>query len=206
MTVTDGSLPANVGGGGNVRNILRRVFSIIEKNGWWTKLPMEDFLKIFEMHKIDLSGIYGAFPEYKSFDDIIRVEFDRWRNTDEVQSKNLEKLLKQRKDGKLTIDDWIIAMQSWGIPADRISSLSKQPVPGNLYYDIAQRQERIAKAPETILYSTVHLPETDNLYYKDHNLLDFEAEIVDVFDNILDKGKRNLLILDRSAIYPTSGG
>ena len=44
MTITDGSLPANVGGGGNVRNILRRVFSILEKNGWWDKLPMADFL------------------------------------------------------------------------------------------------------------------------------------------------------------------
>lgn len=41
MTVTDGSLPANIGGGGNVRNILRRVFSIIEKNNWWEKLPMD---------------------------------------------------------------------------------------------------------------------------------------------------------------------
>jgi len=47
MTVTDGSLPANVGGGGNVRNILRRVFSIIEKNGWWSKLSMDDFLTVF---------------------------------------------------------------------------------------------------------------------------------------------------------------
>lgn len=44
MTITDGSLPANVGGGGNIRNILRRVFSILEKNDWWSKLPMEDFL------------------------------------------------------------------------------------------------------------------------------------------------------------------
>jgi hypothetical protein len=36
------------------------------------------------MHKVDLEGIYGAFKEYRSFDDIIRVEYDRWRNTDEV--------------------------------------------------------------------------------------------------------------------------
>lgn len=35
MTITDGALPSNVGGGGNVRNILRRVFSIMKKNGWW---------------------------------------------------------------------------------------------------------------------------------------------------------------------------
>jgi alanyl-tRNA synthetase len=94
MTITDGSLPANVGGGGNVRNILRRVFSILEKNDWWKKLPMEDFLKVFQMHKKDLEGVIGAFQEYKSFDDIIKVEWDRWKNTDEVQRKNLEKLLK----------------------------------------------------------------------------------------------------------------
>jgi len=34
----------------------------------------------------------------------------------------------------------------------------------------------------------------------------FEAKIVDVFANVLDSGKRNIMILDRSAIYPTSGG
>jgi alanyl-tRNA synthetase len=52
----------------------------------------------------------------------------------------------------------------------------------------------------------VHLPETDNLYYQDHNLMDFDAKVVDVFANVLDHGKRNILIVDRSAIYPTSGG
>lgn len=75
MTVVDGSLPANVGGGGNVRNILRRVFSILERNKWWEKLSMEDFLRIFEFHKEDLRGIYGEFEEYKSFESIIKVEF-----------------------------------------------------------------------------------------------------------------------------------
>ena len=99
MTITDGSLPANVGGGGNVRNILRRVFSILEKNGWWEKLTVEDFLRIFQFHREDLKGIYGEFKQYKSFDDIIRVELDRWKNTDEVQRKNLEKLLKTKKSG-----------------------------------------------------------------------------------------------------------
>lgn len=79
-------------------------------------------------------------------------------------------------------------------------------MPGNLYYEIAQRQERIAKAPEAILYSTVHLPETRNMYYDDHNLYKFDATIIDVFANILDKNKNNILILDQSAIYPTSGG
>jgi len=50
----------------------------MKKNDWWNKFGMEGFLKIFELHKTDLEGIYGKFPEYKSFAEIIKVEFDRW--------------------------------------------------------------------------------------------------------------------------------
>ena len=84
ITISDGSLPSNVGGGGNVRNILRRVLFILKKNGWWEKLGLEGFLEIFEAHKIDLEGIYGKFPEYRSFGEIIKVEYDRWIHTDDV--------------------------------------------------------------------------------------------------------------------------
>jgi len=38
MAITDGALPSNVGGGGNIRNILRRVFAILKKNNWWDKI------------------------------------------------------------------------------------------------------------------------------------------------------------------------
>ena len=120
LAISDGSLPSNVGGGGNVRNIFRRTISIMKKNGWWDKLGMQGYLEIFEKHKLDLEGIYGKFAEYKSFNHIIQVEYDRYMNTDKEQVVKLEKLIKQRK-GKLTIDDWITAMQSWGIPPDTIA-------------------------------------------------------------------------------------
>ena len=94
ITISDGALPSNVGGGGNVRNILRRVFAIMKKNGWWDKFGMEGFLEIFEQHKNDLEGIYGKFPEYKSFSEIIKVEYDRWLNSDEESVKKLEKVIK----------------------------------------------------------------------------------------------------------------
>ena len=48
FTISDGALPSNVGGGGNVRNILRRCFSLLKKNGWWDILGMDGFLEIFE--------------------------------------------------------------------------------------------------------------------------------------------------------------
>jgi len=205
MTVVDGGLPSNVGGGGNVRNILRRTFSLMKKNGWWDTLGMEGFLKIFECHQMDLEGIYGKFPEYKSFALIMQVEYDRWKSSDDESVKKLEKILKQRK-GQLKIEDWIMAMQSYGIPADKIAEVAKTDVPKNLYYEIALKQERTAKKPETVLYNTTHLPQTQMIFYEDHNLFEFEAKIIDVFENVLDKNKPNIIILDRSAIYPTSGG
>ena len=96
----------------------------------------------------------------------------------------MEKIIK-KKGGKLSIDDWIMAMQSWGIRADKKSEVSKEPIPGNLYYEIATRQERIGKAAETILYNTIHLPETVNLYYADSKRMEFEAKIIAVYNNVL---------------------
>ena len=93
ITISDGSLPSNVGGGGNVRNILRRCFAVMKARGWWDMMGMDGFIQIFEMHKEDLRGIYGQFPEYKSFREIIEVEYQRWLHTDEAQTVQLKKLL-----------------------------------------------------------------------------------------------------------------
>lgn len=71
MIIYDGSLPSNVGGGSNVRNILRRVFAILKKNGWWQKLNMDGLLELFRKHIVDLTRMYGPFPDYISFNEII---------------------------------------------------------------------------------------------------------------------------------------
>ena len=205
MVIEDGALPSNVGGGGNVRNVLRRVFAILNKNNWWEKLGMDGLMKLFDMHRKKLSKLYGEFPEHQSFRKIIEVEHKRWLSTDEVQQKNLDKLIKKNK-GKLSIDDWIVAVTSWGIPADRVSHLTKLPIPPNLYYEIASRQEKLAKMAEEILYDTAHMKETENLYYKDHRMLEFTGKIVEILENKQEKMIQNIVILDRSAFYPFSGG
>jgi alanyl-tRNA synthetase len=133
MIVQDGGLPSNVGGGANCRNILRRVFAILKKNNWWKKLgEVPGLLQLFEEHKKDLSELYGNFADYKSFNDIIMTELKRWEETDSEQEKKLVAHYKKKKN--LEIDDWIKAMQSWGIPADRIAQITGLSIPGNLYY------------------------------------------------------------------------
>lgn len=79
MAIYDGSLPSNVGGGSNIRNILRNSFAILKKNDWWSKIGgIDGYLELLEMHRRDLSKLYGEFPEYKSFVEIIKKEYNGW--------------------------------------------------------------------------------------------------------------------------------
>jgi len=83
ITIIDGCLPGNTGGGSNIRNILWWVFAICDNNQWWDKLGgVEGLLKLISVHKEDLKGIFGEFKEYKSFDSIVIMEYDRYKNTD----------------------------------------------------------------------------------------------------------------------------
>lgn len=210
--IRDGSLPSNVGGGSNLRNIIRRTFAIMSKNDWWKVCSFEDYLQIFEYHQRDMEPLYGRFTPYSSFNEIMTLEHKRWSTTDEIQKSKLKKLLTKKK-GQLTLEDWFTAVTSWGLPADTIAELSQQPMPDKLYYYISEAQERVVKATEQILYDTSHLPETVCLYF-DHlkakynrpNEYEFDAKVVDVFANVIDNNKKNIVILDQSAFYPTSGG
>ena len=209
MTIYDGSLPSNVGGGGNIRNIFRRVLAIIQKNGWNKQIGLNEMCDLMELHKDDLERIYGKghFKPNESIRKVLELEIEKWETTDKNQKELLTKLLAKRKN-KLTLDDWILAMQSWGIPADRISEISGTSIPGNLYYRISELQERQVIPSEVHLYDTNYIESTENLYYDNHNLESFDAKVVDVFVNL---GKdymnqRNIVLLNRSAFYPTSGG
>ena len=53
-----------------------------------------------------------------------------------------------------------------------------------MYYEIALRQEKTAKKEETILYNTYHLQETDQIVYKYHSIMNFDAKVVEIFKNV----------------------
>ena len=44
------------------------------------------------------------------------------------------------------------------------------------------------------------------MYFDNARMESFDAEVVEVFANVTEQDKRNLLILNKSAFYPTSGG
>lgn len=207
MAIEDGSLPSNVGGASNVRNILRRVFALLHNKGWWAKLGMDGLMELFQAHKTDLATIYGPFRDYKSFRPIIELEYERWMHTDAAQADKLNKLVKKKgKNAKLSLDDWILAVSSWGVSPDFVAKVTGQAIPLNLYYEIASRQEKMVRATPAQLYATAHLPETNSLYYANHKQYDFQGRVLEVMRNVADHSKPNIVVLDQSAFYPTSGG
>lgn len=209
IAVQDGSLPANTGGGSNIRNVLRRAFAILNKNGWWEKFGVEGILELCEKHKEDLSTIYGAFPEYESFAEIISREYKLYKSHDDEQRKKLDQILKKNK-GSLSLDDWIKCITSFGIPADLISQVTGTDAPGNLWYEIDYRQQQTMKAAAPVLYSTIHVPHTISLYDDEHDHRNYsfsDAKIVEVFPNVADpEHKLSVIALDKSPFYPLSGG
>ena len=94
-------------------------------------------MEIFEAHKKDLEGLYGKMPEYKSFRNIMSIEYERWTTNADKQKSRLQKLLKKKKN-KLSLNDWIVCLTSWGISAEMISEVSGIEAPANLHSKIAE--------------------------------------------------------------------
>ncbi|KAL7712647.1 Alanine--tRNA ligase [Entamoeba marina] len=209
IAIYDGALPSAVGGGSNLRNIVRRLFSILEQNNWWKTIgEMDGLMKIFDLHKKDLELIYGEFDEYKSFRSIIEMEYQRWKATDLESEQKIKQLLKKKK-GVLNVNDWIVAMKSYGVSPDKIAEVSKLEVPDNLYIKLSELEDQREKLLPTELYETADFIETKELFYE-KDMFDFTSQIVKVLEKVTDKGKPtgqfNIIILKESAFYPIGGG
>jgi alanyl-tRNA synthetase len=216
MTIQDGSLPQNTGGGSNIRNVIRRAFAILKKNGWFEKIGgIDGLLMVCEKHKEDLSQLYGQFSPYSSFGDILRREYQLYNTHDIEQRKKLDNILKKKLgkevDGKkLTLEDWIVCITGHGISADLIEQISGEPVPLNLWYEIDYRQQQTMKLAAPQLYSLATVDATVSLYEDefDHRKLTFQdSKVVEVLPIMTDpEMPLGMVILDKSPFYPTSGG
>lgn len=217
MIVYDGSLPSNVGGGGNTRNIIRRVFATIKNNNWNDKIGVEELMQVIECHCKDLFNIYGQFNDFSNIKHILENEYNKWLNTDKTTSEQLRKYIKKNQaDAKkknsedwLSLDDWSKLMDTYGCTPEQIAQETKLNIPDNLYSYIAAKKETVVKPVAQILYDTSSLPETVCTYYEEHDKeLTSKGKLVAIYTNVVNpyKGLRNIAILDRTSFYPTSGG
>ncbi len=199
MAINDGALPSNVGGGYNLRLILRRALALEKRYGWEL-----DHYKIAELHVKDLKSMYPELKEgIEHYMKIFSIEKDRYNST---LQRNRKIIKKELEKGEITKEKLVKLYESYGIHPEEIINLTKEEgikieLPKNIN-DIIRKEVRketkkdIEKTrPELDLDE---LPETIALYFDYYDYCDFEANVVKIKDN--------LVVLDRTAFYPTSGG
>ena len=194
FAISDGSLPSNVGGGYNLRILLRRVLSIIERFKW--NIKIEDLI---DTHVGYLKNMFPELEENKSeIYTILNLESDRYVSTRQRMNDIASTI---RKNGKqLNVDDFIRLYESDGITPDFLKEVNViTEIPSNFYVKLSELHNINQKPLYTPTIEGLEgLSPTKLLYYEDSSIREFDAQILKI--------KGNYVILDQTSFYPRGGG
>lgn len=201
FAITDGGIPSNVGGGYNLRVILRRAQSAI--NEYDLPLKLEE---IVSWHADYLKEMYPELREsLKEVSEIIDFEKKKFDSTMEKARKHVATLL--NKTAKFDEKTLSVLYESYGITPELIEEIAarqnkKIEIPTDFYanmtakHTMAQHKEE----KEEVWHELAGLPKTEVLYYS--GVLEFKANVLKEFE----KNGKFFVVLDKTAFYPESGG
>ncbi|HKZ41895.1 MAG TPA: alanine--tRNA ligase-related protein, partial [Candidatus Hodarchaeales archaeon] len=195
FAIRDGALPSNVGGGYNLRNILRRCYSLLEE----FQLSGVDFPKIFELHIEELGSWFPELKETGSLYEILSLEKDRYKETRQKNEKLIRKILKEKKS--ITTEQLVELYDSQGVTPELVHQIERTiEIPDDFYLRVQERHEKSQRQEKrTILKSEA--PPTKQLYYEAsyEGKNQFKAKILDIVDN-------EWIVLNQTHFYPEGGG
>ena len=198
VALTDGALPSNTGGGYNLRIILRRALSLIDKYGWKLHLP--------EICKWHAEYLKPLFPELSQNLDtvtkILEVEKEKYEATKQKSRQIIEKAVKQ----DITDEKLIRWYDANGISPEIIKDEAekfgkKVDIPDNFYAKVAElhgKEEQAAETEKKFKLPLEDVPETKPLYLDDYKFLRFRAKVLKIIEKAV--------VLEKTAFYPTGGG
>lgn len=193
IALSDGALPSNVGGGYNLRVLVRRSLDFVERYGWDISLS-----HVCEWHARYLKPQYPELLEHlEGVTEILEVEQRKYKETKE-KSKRIVASLKGRE---ISLDKLIELYDSNGISPEMLKKEGlKIEIPVDFYTRVAERHEKARKEIEEFReFDLSGIDKTEILYYADYKLLEFKAKVLRIFEG-------EYVVLDRTAFYPTSGG
>ena len=199
FAISDGALPSNVGGGYNLRVILRRALSILERLGWKNIIRVED---IAEIHIDYLRQMYPELEDHRQdVKTILQLEASRYSSSRERMNSVAMSLKSSKKAKELTVDDLIRLYESDGITPDFLMEQGiVQNVPSTFYTKLAElHTSQVSSQSSKPIPGLEDLPPTKLLYYQDESIHHFHAKVLKVVE-----GK--YIVLDQTAFYPRGGG
>ena len=190
FAITDGALPSNVGGGYNLRMMLRRINGTINRLN--LKLDIDDLI---DTHIDYLKDTYPELDEKREdVKAILKLESARYEDSKIHMKKKAEKI---RERGTPTVDELITLYESDGITPEYLKEVDAiSEIPSQFYSKLSdlhqsEKKKAIAELP------LEELPETETLFYKD-DPMEFSAKVIKVFDD--------QVVLDRTSFYARGGG
>ncbi|MFQ5940694.1 MAG: alanine--tRNA ligase [Nitrososphaerales archaeon] len=194
FAISDGALPSNVGGGYNLRVVLRRALAILHRLGWNIKL--ED---VADMHIDYLKAIYPELEEHRDeVKTILGIETNRYHESTARMKTISNNLAKGKKE--VGVEELIKLYESDGITPDFLKEHSViASIPSNFYTKLAElhSEHAMQQAPKPIT-GLDEVEPTRLLFYEDQNMREFDANIVKII------GK--YVVLDKTAFYARGGG
>ena len=186
FAIAGSGLPSNIGGGYNLRVILRRALSFINKFNFPIKLEEVSIWHANYLKKL--------FPELKKHEDdivkILTVEEKRYNQT--VQRS--KKIVEDFSGRKVPEEDLMKLYESEGITPEQLNI----EAPPNFYQKITEKHMGHKSEEMKFPFDLNNLPSTKILYYEKPPVFEFKAKVLKVVESFV--------ILDQTSFYPTSGG
>ncbi len=187
FAISDGALPSNVGGGYNLRMILRRIIGTMDRLN--LKFDMDEIIDT------QIDYLKKTYPELEETREdvkkIISIESDRYENS----KSRMQKIVGRIKDP--SVDDLIRLYESDGVTPDYLKETNViSEIPSEFYSKLSELHQS-AKKKEQVNLPLEGLPETELLYYGD-DPKEFDAKVLKSFEKYV--------VLDRTSFYARGGG
>lgn len=186
FAICDGSLPSNVGGGYNLRMMIRRIAKVLEGYG---------LAEMVQQHIDYLSKTYPELNEKRSeVQTILDIELGRYGASKNRMAKISAHI--QSQDAPPTVSELLTLYESDGITPEYLKETGAiNNIPSEFYEKLSSLHQRQKKVQGGGYAES--LPATTPLYYNS-DPHQFTASVLDVVDNAI--------ILDRTSFYPRGGG
>jgi len=200
VAIHDGVLPSNVGGGYNLRLILRRALGFIDKYHWDI-----DLADVAEKHAAYLKPLYPELSEnLDHVNKILEVEKLKYQANRDKAKQIVTRLIE--KNEEINEQKLLLLYDTQGIAPEIVKEvgigLQKQiTIPDNFYAQVSQLHEKRKQEHQTTQEEKLQLvgiPPTRALYFQDYAVTKAKGKILAVIGNNI--------VFDQTVFYPTSGG